>query len=73
MVEVQRPSLEDPNIWVPYRYHPSKIAAIVFIAVFGLTTLLHILQVFKRKTWYFIPLVVGGICMCISRNGNRRN
>lgn len=63
MAEQYRPSLDNPSVWVPYRYHPSKVAAIVFVVAFAATTLLHTFQVFKRRTWYFIPLVVGGICM----------
>ncbi|PSN66366.1 RTA1-domain-containing protein [Corynespora cassiicola Philippines] len=61
MAEQYRPSLDDPNVWVPYRYHPSRTAAIVCVGAFGISTLLHIFQVFRRRTWYFIPLVVGGI------------
>jgi hypothetical protein len=62
MAEQYRPSLDDPAAWVPYRYHPSKTAAIVFVVVFAITTILHTYQVCKRRTWYFIPLIVGGIC-----------
>lgn len=57
-----RPSLDDPHAWVPYRYHPSQVAAIVFVVLFALTTSLHTLQLIKKKTWYFIPLFVGGLC-----------
>lgn len=62
MAEVYRPSLDDPNAWVPYRYHPSRIAAIVFAVLFAITTAFHIFQLIRRRTWYFIPLVVGGLC-----------
>ncbi|KAF4547296.1 RTA1-like protein 2 [Elsinoe fawcettii] len=61
MAEQYRPSLDDPNAWVPYRYHPSKVAAIIFVIAFGVTTILHSVQVIRRRTWYFIPLVIGGI------------
>ena len=60
MAENYRPSLDDPNAWVPYRYHPSRIAAIVAAVAFSLTTFLHIYQVARRRTYYFIPLVIGG-------------
>jgi len=46
-----------------YHYNPSKVAAIIFIALFGITTLLHFFQLIKKRTWYFIPFVIGGICM----------
>ncbi|ORY11055.1 RTA1 like protein-domain-containing protein [Clohesyomyces aquaticus] len=55
------PSLDDPNAWVPYRYIPSKPAAIVFVVAFSLTTFLHVFQLSRKRTWYFIPLVIGGI------------
>jgi hypothetical protein len=64
-----RPALDDPNAYVLYRYIPSTVAAIVFVVVFGLTTLAHVFQLIKKKTWYFTPLVVGGLCK--SRSGLR--
>ncbi|KAF1838893.1 RTA1-domain-containing protein [Decorospora gaudefroyi] len=57
-----RPALDDPNAYVLYRYRPSQVAAIIFIVAFGLTTFAHIFQLIRKRTWYFIPLVVGGIC-----------
>lgn len=57
-----RPALDDPNAYVLYRYHPSQVAAIIFVVLFGLTTILHLFQLIKKRTWYFIPLVVGGAC-----------
>jgi hypothetical protein len=60
--EPYHPALDDPTAWVPYRYYPSIVAAIVFVVAFGLTTLLHTFQLFKKKTWYFIPLIIGGFC-----------
>jgi hypothetical protein len=57
-----RPSLDDPTAWVPYRYHPSLVAAVIFVVLFALTTFLHIFQLIKKRTWYFIPLVIGGLC-----------
>ncbi|KAH8781946.1 RTA1 like protein-domain-containing protein [Hyaloscypha finlandica] len=44
-----------------YHYNPSKVAAIVFIALFGITTILHIFQLSRKRTWYFIPFVIGGL------------
>jgi hypothetical protein len=61
--EPYRPALDDPTAWVPYRYYPSSVAAIIFVVAFGLTTLLHTFQLVKKKTWYFIPLIIGGLCM----------
>ncbi|KAF2635475.1 RTA1 domain-containing protein [Massarina eburnea CBS 473.64] len=44
-----------------YRYHPSLAAAVIFVILFGLTTLFNIIQICTRRTWYFIPLAIGGI------------
>jgi hypothetical protein len=59
---IQRPALDDPTAWVPYRYVPSMVAAVMFVVVFALTTILHTFQLVKKRTWYFVPLVVGGLC-----------
>jgi hypothetical protein len=56
------PDVNDTSRFVLYRYTPSLPAAIVFIVLFALTTFYHIFQIGKKRTWYFIPLVVGGIC-----------
>ncbi|KAJ8117509.1 hypothetical protein OPT61_g1309 [Boeremia exigua] len=56
-----RPALDDPDAYVLYRYYPSQVAAIIFVVLFALTTIFHVFQLIKRRTWYFIPLVVGGL------------
>lgn len=45
-----------------YRYDPSMAAAIIFIVLFFATTMLHLYQLVRTKTWIIIPLLVGGIC-----------
>ncbi|KAL4972260.1 RTA1 like protein-domain-containing protein [Aspergillus desertorum] len=44
-----------------YMYDPSKAAAITFAALFGLTTLIHIWQTLRNRTWYMTPFIIGGI------------
>lgn len=44
-----------------YYYEPSMVAAAIFVAVFGLSTLLHLFQMFKTRTWFLIPFVIGGV------------
>ncbi|TKX22558.1 RTA1-like protein 5 [Elsinoe australis] len=63
------PSLNDPNAWVPYRYVPAKTPAIIFVVAFGLTTALHICQMVKNRTWYFAPLIIGGLFEIIGMIG----
>lgn len=46
-----------------YHYDPSAGCAVAFAAVFGLTTVVHIWQLGRNRTWYFIPFVIGGLCV----------
>ncbi|RDL41347.1 uncharacterized protein BP5553_01326 [Venustampulla echinocandica] len=43
-----------------YHYDPSFVAAAIFIVLFGISTLGHIIQLVRFRTWYFIPFVIGG-------------
>ena len=52
-----------------YRYDPSLAAAIVFAILFLLTSLLHIYQLVRSRTWYLTALVIGGIMETIGYIG----
>ncbi|TID27568.1 RTA1 domain protein [Venturia nashicola] len=52
-----------------YRYDPSVAAAILFIVLFSLATLLHAYQMFRTRTWFLIPFVLGGLCETIGYVG----
>ncbi|KAL1632091.1 hypothetical protein SLS56_003980 [Neofusicoccum ribis] len=54
------PALDDPNAYVLYRYHPSLPAAVIFVIAFAITTFWHCWQCLRTRTWYFIPLIIGG-------------
>ncbi|GCB19014.1 protein RTA1 [Aspergillus awamori] len=45
-----------------YPYTPSATAGYAFMAIFGITTLVHFVMMFPYRAAYFIPLVIGGIC-----------
>ncbi|KAK9238658.1 RTA1 like protein-domain-containing protein [Lipomyces kononenkoae] len=47
-------------MWEYYRYNPSLVAAIIFAVLFSLVTIVHVCLLLRTKTWYFIPLAVGG-------------
>ena len=47
-----------------YHLNPSEAAAITFIILFSLTTLLHTYQIIRTQAWLFIPFWVGGLCKC---------
>jgi hypothetical protein len=50
--------------WKYYRYDPSLVAAVIFMVLFVLITSFQLYQLVRTRTWYFIPLVVGGFCTC---------
>ncbi|KAF5025788.1 hypothetical protein F66182_2121 [Fusarium sp. NRRL 66182] len=49
-------------VWAYYRFVPSKAANIAFVVLFAVATLLHSLQLWRTRTWYLIPLALGGLC-----------
>ncbi|PVH86716.1 hypothetical protein DL98DRAFT_582662 [Cadophora sp. DSE1049] len=59
----------EPYEFKLYRYTPSRIAAAIFVVLFALTTAGHMFQLIKRKTWYFIPFVLGGCFQVIGYVG----
>lgn len=54
--------LELHNGYPLWHYIPSMPAAIVFVVVFAITTLLNAWRMFKYRVWFAIPLFIGGIC-----------
>ncbi|KAJ5413449.1 RTA-like protein [Penicillium sp. CMV-2018d] len=46
--------------WIAYEYYPSMGAAVVFIVLFAIVTLMHTFHLFRTRTWFFIPLLIGG-------------
>ncbi|KAK2629911.1 hypothetical protein QTJ16_000731 [Diplocarpon rosae] len=57
---VSSASAVPPKAFSFYQYDPSIVAAAIFIFLFLATTAWHCLQTFKKRTFYFIPLIVGG-------------
>ncbi|KAH8665194.1 RTA1 like protein-domain-containing protein [Tricladium varicosporioides] len=43
-----------------YNYYPSVGAAIFFAILFGIITSIHTYQLIRTRTWFLIPLLVGG-------------
>ena len=63
---VFHPGQNGTDPWVEfYPYTPSATAGYAFMGIFGLSTLTHIVLMFPFRAAYFIPLVLGGICMMI--------
>ncbi|KIM37554.1 hypothetical protein M413DRAFT_448364 [Hebeloma cylindrosporum] len=51
------PSLADES---PYNYIPSRTTAIVFLAFYGVSTLLHVGQATRYRMWWLLPTA----CLC---------
>lgn len=45
-----------------YKYTPSRTAAIIFIALFLISSVIHLFQIIRGRVFFFIPLFIGGIC-----------
>ncbi|KAJ6098470.1 hypothetical protein N7467_000005 [Penicillium canescens] len=52
---------DEETIFAFYRYDPSMGGAVLFTLLFMGTTFYHIFQLFKARTWFFIPFVIGGL------------
>jgi hypothetical protein len=45
-----------------YRYDPNLAANIVFVVLFAVLSIGHVFLLLRKRTWYFIPFVVGCVC-----------
>jgi hypothetical protein len=55
------PVLNGTQIIVFYHYNPNKHAAYVFMALFALCLIGHLVYLFRLRAWYFTPLLIGGV------------
>jgi hypothetical protein len=46
-----------------YPYTPNQNACLVAGALFGLSALIHIFMMIKKRTWFYTPLVAGAFSM----------
>jgi hypothetical protein len=61
---VYHPGTNGSDPWVEfYPYTPSATAGYAFVAIFGISTIVHFVLMFPFRAAYFIPLILGGICM----------
>ena len=44
-----------------YHYIPTLAPAAIVLALFAMTTVLHLYQLVQTQTWFFLPLLVGGL------------
>ncbi|BCS03169.1 RTA1 domain-containing protein [Aspergillus luchuensis] len=55
--------------FILYYYTPSAAAAGIFVVLFGISTVLHLLQLVRTRTWFMIPFFIGGILETIGYVG----
>lgn len=48
--------------WKMYRYIPSLAAAILFLVLFSILTLLHVLSYIRHHRTSIIYVILGGLC-----------
>jgi hypothetical protein len=53
------PFAGDYYLW---HYLPSVPAAVIFLILFFVITALLTWRMFKTKTWFCIPFIIGGVC-----------
>ncbi|KAF8317965.1 RTA1-like protein [Clavulina sp. PMI_390] len=46
----------------PYGYNPTLYVCALFVALFSLSTLVHLIQALWKRKWYLLPTVVIGGC-----------
>ncbi|KAH7407135.1 RTA1 like protein-domain-containing protein [Cadophora sp. MPI-SDFR-AT-0126] len=44
-----------------FEYRPNKAAGYSFVVIFGLLSLAHLIYIFWKRAWFFIPFFLGGI------------
>lgn len=49
-----------------YHYHPTVAGGVIFTLLFIATTSLHGWQLYRGRSWFLIPLTVGGFCKILT-------
>ncbi|EAA32972.1 RTA1-domain-containing protein [Neurospora crassa] len=57
------PVVNGTMVVVFWEYRPSNVAAHLFLALFALATLAHLVYFVWLRAWGCIPLILGGICL----------
>lgn len=56
-----------------YHYDPSVAAAVVFVILFLATSIYHVWQMVRARTWFFTAFIIGGICEQNTASTSRRS
>lgn len=58
------PVVNGTMVIVFWEYRPSNVAGYLFLALFALATLAHLVYFAWLRAWNFIPFLLGGVCKC---------
>jgi hypothetical protein len=61
LVPRQQDDAAEP-IFKLYHYDPTIAGAVIFVLLFIGTTSFHLYQLCRARTWFMIPLMLGGVC-----------
>ncbi|KAK2687822.1 hypothetical protein QWA68_013722 [Fusarium oxysporum] len=56
------PIVNGTRVVIFYEYRPNNIAAMIFVCLFGIVTLAHLIRMFTLRAWFIFPFLLGGIC-----------
>lgn len=62
-------NINDSKRFVMYRYDISVPAAAIFVALFGISSIWHIWQTWKKRSWFLIAFIIGGLFETIGYGG----
>lgn len=51
----------DTEAYALFPYDPSKVGAILFAVLFGLSTIYHLFQMIRGRAWFYTAFVIGSI------------
>lgn len=55
-------AFEGENEFKLYRYDPNLAGNILFVVLFVAVTIWHVIILVRKRTWYFVPFVIGCAC-----------
>lgn len=48
-----------PENYNYYHFHPNKVVGIVATALYGTSAIIHVVQLWRARAWFFLSLLTG--------------
>ena len=52
-----------------WKYVPSMAAAVIFLVLFFLATIIHFWKIFRKRVRFTLPFAIGGLCKMLTATG----